>query len=199
MSSRQDLELMNGAIDMHVHAHPDVVPRVGDEIEIAESAKKLNMKALLFKSAAGPNAGRVQYVNKLIPELKSFGGVVLNPQVGGINPFAVESAIKLGAKAVWMPTTSSKAHIEYLNGGKVSFGYRMLARGKLPSGGLTIFDSDDVLLPEVHEILGAIKDANVLLCTGHLSRNEIFALIDEAVVKHYQNQRLSVHQKAVCL
>ena len=40
------------------------------------------------------------------------GGVPLNNQSGGLNIYAVEHGIALGAKLVWMPTFSSKNHIE---------------------------------------------------------------------------------------
>ncbi len=180
MSNRLDLDLMRGAIDMHVHAHPDVVPRIGDEIDIANTAKSYGMGAVLFKSALVPNYDRVQYVNKIVPELKSFGGVVLNPPVGGLNPSAVETTIKLGGKAVWMPTIFSEAHMSYLKSEQVSFGYRLLTKQSGQLKGLTILDKEKNLLPEVEEILGKIADANILLCTGHLSKTEIFILLERA-------------------
>lgn len=41
-----------------------------------------------------------------------FGGITLNRQVGGINPYAVESALKLGGKVVWLPTQSARNTFE---------------------------------------------------------------------------------------
>ena len=39
-----------------------------------------------------------------------FGSITMNRQVGGINPVAVEVALKLGAKVVWLPTQWAGNH-----------------------------------------------------------------------------------------
>ncbi|MEM3056719.1 MAG: DUF6282 family protein, partial [Candidatus Bathyarchaeia archaeon] len=36
---RKDLELLKGALDIHVHSGPDVFPRLMDAVEAAEAAK----------------------------------------------------------------------------------------------------------------------------------------------------------------
>ena len=35
-----------GACDLHIHAGPDIVPRLQDVVEIARDARKANMRAL---------------------------------------------------------------------------------------------------------------------------------------------------------
>jgi hypothetical protein len=44
-----------------------------------------------------------------------------------------------------------------------------------------VVDGDGSLLPEVREVLGMIARHRMLLATGHLSRDEIFAVVDGAV------------------
>src|SRR5207249_11562449 len=39
--------------------------------------------------------------------------IALNSQVGGLNPSAVDLALKMGAKVVWFPTISARRHIEH--------------------------------------------------------------------------------------
>ena len=39
-----------------------------------------------------------------------FGGIALNNSVGGINLKAVDAAVAIGAKLVWMPTVSALRH-----------------------------------------------------------------------------------------
>ena len=39
-----------------------------------------------------------------------FGGIALNNSVGGINLKAVDAAVAMGAKLVWMPTVSALRH-----------------------------------------------------------------------------------------
>ena len=40
---REDLELMQGAIDMYVHSAPSLFPRLFDHVELAEGAKTMGM------------------------------------------------------------------------------------------------------------------------------------------------------------
>lgn len=42
-----------------------------------------------------------------------FGGIALNSQNGGLNPFAVDRSLKMGGKVIWFPTISSRAHLRY--------------------------------------------------------------------------------------
>ena len=50
-SVRDDLELLKGAIDIHVHHGPDLYPRIQDLIELAQSAKDAGMRAICVKTA----------------------------------------------------------------------------------------------------------------------------------------------------
>ena len=42
--------------------------------------------------------------------IKVFGGVVLDYHAGGLNPMAVEPAVKMGGKIVWLPTYHELGH-----------------------------------------------------------------------------------------
>ena len=44
-----------------------------------------------------------------------------------------------------------------------------------------VVDEGGALLPEAHEVLEVIARHGMVLCTGHLSRDEIFTLVDAAV------------------
>jgi len=93
------------------------------------------------------------------------------------NPEAVEAAINYGAKCVWMPSLHAAGHqahygsLEYEN-------MTMKFTGKRrPVRGITIFDSDRRILPDVYDILSMVRDADIILATGQLTIEEIFALI----------------------
>jgi hypothetical protein len=88
------------------------------------------------------------------------------PATGGLNPQAVETAIKFGAREIWMPTISSAHHLRY--------------EGKDPGKGLTILTKNGELISEVVEILNLIADANIILGTGHLSVQECQVLTSTA-------------------
>src|SRR3546814_17841203 len=42
-----------------------------------------------------------------------YGGIALNHTVGGLNPYAVELALRMGGRVVWFPTLASPAHIDH--------------------------------------------------------------------------------------
>lgn len=170
------MEVLEGAIDLHFHATPDLHDRLLDEVEIAKEAREAGMRAVLSKAHYGINASRMYYVSKAVPGIHTFGGVVLNPAVGGLNPSAVEAAIKFGGKEVWMPSIFSDAHIKHFKG---TYG-TMPGRVKWPEKGITILDSEKKLLPAVKEILDMIAEANIILGTSHCSAEESRILIDEA-------------------
>lgn len=149
---------------MHVHSAPDVVPRLLDDIELVEQATKAGMRALVLKNHHCSTCSRAYLLNRIQGKVRLYGGVVLNDSVGGLNPMAVETAIKMGGEMIWMPTVSAANHRRFFGG----------------RGGLTIL-SGTRLRPEVRKILGLISDANKILATGHLSPSESTVLIEEAL------------------
>src|SRR5688500_3951630 len=79
-----------GAIDLHVHANPDVFGRSLDDIDVARLAKAKGMRGIVLKNHVSETASRAALVMKVVPGLEVFGGIVLNKAVGGVNPDAAE-------------------------------------------------------------------------------------------------------------
>src|SRR5262245_30303342 len=152
---------LSGLVDMHVHTAPDVDPRFADDIETVRGAAAAGMRALLLKSHVTLTADRAAIAEKVVGQLRVFGGIALNYAVGGINPVAVEVALKLGAKQIWMPTKDAAHERRY--------------RGK--AGGLTIFTEDGKVNPAVHEVIELVRVADAILGSGHLSLEETVALV----------------------
>lgn len=98
---------LSGVIDMHIHTGPDIRQRRLDDIELAQEAARIGVRAVVIKSHVMSTAGRAIIAEKICPGVRVFGGVVLNPHVGGINPIAVQMTIKMGGKIVWLPTSFS--------------------------------------------------------------------------------------------
>jgi hypothetical protein len=98
--SRADRAMMQGVIDIHLHAAPCLLDRPFDEVEIARQARDAGYAALVLKSIFVPNADRIEIVRQVVPDFPLFGGIVLNHTVGGVNPEAVAAAIGFGAKAI---------------------------------------------------------------------------------------------------
>ena len=165
-------------IDPHVHAAPEHLPRLLDDIAIAHQASEANMAGVLIKSHTVPTADRAFIASMLVPGTSVWGGLVLNKAVGGFNPTAVEVAIAYGAQEIWMPTQDATNHCRFYN--------QMQA-------GLSLVESH---LPDaVHEILKLIADHRLILGTGHLSVAEILTLVPLAR-QHGVEKILITHPEA---
>ena len=163
MPPTSDLDL-TGMIDVHVHTAPDLLPRTVDDVGLARAAAAAGMAAVLLKSHHTLTADRAAVVETVVAGVRVFGGLALNEAVGGLNPAAVEFALAMGAREIWMPTRDA-AH------GRAQQGL---------AGGISILDPDGSLRPVVGEILALIRDAGAILGTGHLSTGEILALVRRA-------------------
>ena len=104
-------ELLEGAIDLHVHGYPslelEAYTRVED-LEIAEQCEKAGMRGFVLKSHIWPTVNRAYYLRKAFPGVEIFPSITLNRTTGGLNLVALESAAKQGAKVVFMPTWSAE-------------------------------------------------------------------------------------------
>ena len=151
-------------VDLHIHTAPDIQPRYGNDLEIALQAKEAGMRAILMKSHVVPTADRAFIAEKAVGGIRAFGGLVLNASVGGLNPAAVEVALAMGAREIWMPTRSAE--------------YVLRQEGR--PGGLTLLDPDGRLFPAVLEIIDLVGKANAILATGHSSPQESKLLVETA-------------------
>lgn len=109
-SPREDLELLTGAVDIHVHHGPDLYPRIQDPIELARYAQAAGIRAVCIKTHTFPTVQFALLTRKIVPGIDIFGSLACNLQVGGVNPIAVEAAIKYGARQIWLPTIDSTNH-----------------------------------------------------------------------------------------
>ena len=167
-------ELLKDSIDIHMHTGPDIFTRSVNDIEAAQQAKEAGLRAILIKNHLFPTPERARIASEAV-DFKVYGSISLNLTVGGLNPHAVETSIKLGSKEVWMPTFHSTCFIAD------SMSIPAMAK-ELPKGikGISILGSDGELLPEVFEILDIIARNDVILGTGHISKPEAMKLLDAA-------------------
>lgn len=167
---------ITGAIDIHIHPAPDVLPRSQHYLDIARDARDAGMKAICLKPLGSfPTMQMALVAEKLVPGIRVFGGIVLDTVVGGFNPRAVKMAIKMGAKFVWMPLFDSEHSV--IRSRKEDPRYRSEGKVTLEKG-LRIWNEDKNILPEVEEIVDIVSEAgNVVLSTSHLSPEESIALV----------------------
>lgn len=101
--------IIEGAVDIHVDFSSDPrVERRCDAIEIAQDARNVGMRGVVFKSHEYPTLPVAYTVGKIVPGISLIGGIILNVEVGGLNPMAVEASANMGGRVVWMPTFSAR-------------------------------------------------------------------------------------------
>ena len=157
--------MLKNAVDMHIHTAPDVVPRSVTDIGAARQASEAGMRAIMLKNHVTPTYARAAVASEAVPEVGVYGGIVLNAQVGGINPDAVETACAMGAKCVWMPTASSVRHISHF---------------KTTAKPVAVFDDKGAPVPGLMDVFAIVAKADIILATGHLAPEESVAVLDLA-------------------
>jgi len=130
---------LTGAADLHCHFGPDAHrERSVDALEAARDAADAGHAAVVLKSHDYPTAALAAIVDRVVEGVRVFGGICCDREVGGVNPAAVETALRLDAKIVWLPTLTSRQ--DQLNGVGAQLG--------IPGPGLSVVDDGGALLPE---------------------------------------------------
>jgi hypothetical protein len=160
------LDLLEGSIDIHIHAAPDIYPRIVNVMELARHGKEMGMRALLVKNHFVMTRGQAAIVSDEV-DFPVFGGIALNLPLGGLNIHAVDIALKLGGKQVWLPTLHSrtfvqhKSHLAHLAGG---------IRDDIE--GIYLLNDEGNLREELLPIFDLIAENDAILGTGHVSMEE---------------------------
>lgn len=169
------LDLLQGAIDLHIHSAPDIYTRILSDLELARQAQEMGMRAIVIKNHFSSTAERAWLATDETG-FPVFGGIALNHTVGGLNPHAADFALNMGAKVVWLPTFHSRKFLE--NKSHVRHLARSLAED-LP--GIYLLDGHGGLKAEVLAILDLVARRDATLATGHISVEEARAVVPEAV------------------
>jgi len=171
------VDLLRGAIDIHIHSAPDLYCRILNDVELARHAKEMDMRAILLKNHFTETAGRAQ-VASVEADFSVFGGIALNLSVGGLNPNAVEVALKLGAKTVWMPTLHSRKFV-------IDKSHVANLAGEIRDGleGIYLLNDDGSIKEDLYPIFDLIAQRDSSLATGHISKEEAKVVVAEAARK----------------
>ena len=180
-------ELVRGAYDMHIHSEPDVLPRKFNDIVLAEHAIEAGMAGVVLKSHYICTADRASLINQMFPEIKAFGGLVLNNSMGGMNPLAVEVAGRLGNKVVWMPTVDAENEVKNITGenvdGKPQPYWMTIARAmraKGIAGDPVKVVVDGKVTSAAIQCMEVIAEYDMILATGHISPEEMLPVVKAA-------------------
>jgi hypothetical protein len=167
-------ELLQGAIDCHIHAYPDFVHRSQDMIQIAVDASRAGMRALAFKDHWNISCNAAYLAQRYIDNLVERGE--LNHRVEiyggagtchGMRPEYIRVALQYpNFKMIWFPTFTS---LGFWRGA-----------GQPEKGGVRLVGEDSEVLPEVVEIMKMAVEKKVGIGFGHTDFRELLPLAKKA-------------------
>ncbi|MCL4247914.1 MAG: cytosolic protein [Anaerolineae bacterium] len=188
--SQRARDVVKGGFDLHVHSGPDVMKRIGSDLQIARAFEAQGLGGYVIKHHYSETGGRAALAREAVPAVKTMGSITLNAAVGGMNALAVEMASRDGISVVWFPTVDAENEAkqlhEYAPGVPPPQWVRLqneLKEEGLLKGTISVVDADGRLLPDTVEVIKNIAKNDLILATGHLGRDEIFAVVDEAVAQ----------------
>ena len=175
-------DLMKGAVDLHIHSGPSLMPRLIDHIDAVEQAAEAGMSAILLKDHYYPTMPIATLLNKHYPlGVTVFGAIVLNNPLGGFNPHAVDYALKQGARVVWMSTAHAQNHIEHdQKDADFKNKFPVNTKKTVAPIGLRLVDETGEVVDPVKEILDLIAEADAVVSGGHHHVSELWAFYEEA-------------------
>ena len=181
MTAEVVARVLKGSVDLHVHPAPSPLPRRVDAVEAAQAAESIGMRAIVVKSHHHSTVTDVLALGRDLNGLpvKVFGGIALNSAVGGLNPHAVDLALKLGGRIVWFPTIGSPQHIAH-HAAHPDLKFPKLAVHVREERPIDVLDENGELRPEVHDIIGLIKEHDAILASGHMAPDRILAVFEAA-------------------
>jgi len=174
---------IKGAFDTHVHFAPHAKVKANtDALSLVRLAAENDMAGLVLKCNCFPSVGIAYLAHLICPELKVFGGIVINPQIGGLNPAAVKAAISYGegktaeyCRFVCLPTFYSARDIEFYH------------KKETPIG----LVKDGKVLDDLKRILDLVAENSLVLLTGHIGERELFPVVEQAIRQGVRNIVLS--------
>ncbi len=186
-SYQKTLDLLKGAIDIHVHAGPHLKssPRSVTPIQAARQARDAGMRAIVFMDVFEMSNGTSQLVNEAVPDFQTFGGMNLNTVYGGMNPRAVKTSLYYGDGAKYVAFGTHSTHWMtsregyYIDGEFKEF-WKTDPKFREEELGKSIkIPVDEAPGPELDEILGLIAGhPDVYMITGHVSAEEALRLTE---------------------
>jgi len=175
--------LLEGSIDTHCHGYPEIsfdVKMRMEDLDGIRLAAEAKMKGIVLKSHMWPTMGRLYQMQDKIEGIQVWSSITLNTCCGGLSPWATESALKQGAKVIWLPTWSARNDIERGGFSRLMKPWLPTMNRIKPEDGLSLVNAAGELEPDVTEVLALAKDYDVAVFTGHISPEECLAVAREA-------------------
>ena len=172
--------LPTGLVDTHVHTAPDVIPRLMTDSQLAAAVDAAGYRAVVLKSHHTVTAARATMAQEHAVDAQILGGAVLNVQAtGGINPHAVDTALRLGGRVIWMPTITAANQVRHAAEKGITSG-NLQRLGTIEGPGLSVLDDEGRPTADVCRVLDLVAAAGATLATGHIGPAEIMQVVPEA-------------------
>lgn len=180
-------ELLQGSIDVHVHATPHLPssPRRLDPVEAAIQARDAGMRTIVLMDVFEMSNGIAWLVNRLVPDFKVYGGLILNTVYGSLNPRAVKTAISYGDGAKFISFGTHSTYFQASREGRIVDGKFVPLSQLYPEFKREEVDRairipvDGTMTKELDAILSIIaSNPDVYMNTGHVSPAEAIRLVE---------------------
>src|SRR5437867_1802774 len=168
-------ELLQGAIDCHIHAFPDFVHRSQDMIQIAIEGSKCGMRAIAFKDHWNISATSAYLTQRHIDDMIARGELTNRVEVyGGVGMcFGMRPEyVRIGLqypnfKMIWFPTFTS-------------YGFWRGAGQPEHEGVRLVDESTGTVIPEVIQIMELAAEHHVGIGLRHTDFPELLPLVRAA-------------------
>ncbi|OGO23078.1 MAG: hypothetical protein A2144_14445 [Chloroflexi bacterium RBG_16_50_9] len=157
-------DLMDGAIDSHLHIYPDYVPRSIDIIQLAIEASRAKMRAVVCKDHFFTNVGQAWAAQKIVEDMQARGELERACKVYGTHILA------------WSHHPDQVRLIrKYPNLGAIFF-YTMTG-GVQAGPELRIVDDNGELMPDVKECIRIAAENKIPIMTGHKKPDLVLPMV----------------------
>lgn len=156
-----------GAADLHCNCGFPYSTDPVDALAAATDAAAARFRAIVLTSLECPTVLVANVIAAVVPDIAVFGSVACEREIGGINPAAVEAALRAGAKIVLLPTLGVRGEA------------RIGAPGNPAASAPPIAVCDDEtgeLLYHTHEVMALVAQHDAILATGQISQFESYAV-----------------------
>ncbi len=160
-------ELLEGAIDSHLHIYPDYVPRALDIIQLAIEASQAKMRAVVCKDHFFTNVGQAWAAQWVVEERVRKGELEQACRVFGTHILA------------WSHHPDQVRLIrKYPNLGALFF--YTFTGGVQAGPELKITDEKGKLMPDVKDCIRIAAENKIPIMTGHKTPAQVFPLVEYA-------------------
>jgi len=175
-------ELLDGAIDSHLHIYPDYVPRAIDIIQLAIEASKAKMRAVVCKDHFFSSVGQAWAAQRVVDEMVRKEELEHACQVFGTHILA------------WSHHPDQVQLIrKYPNLGAIFF--YTFTGGVQAGPELPIVDDNGELLPDVKACIEIAAENQICIMTGHKSPDLAMAIVKYC---HEVDARVLVTHGSAC-